>query len=181
MNTIYRFERLQGRSYFGTEEEAKNFIISNLKYHDALFEEYKIKDFKIRLDLVVKFDDLYLPVEVKRKLYEASHVAAAIAQAHSYAEIIKRPVFIGPIIHDQRSNVFANQISFAKVIAARMNVGFVEYYKYDNSFEFNLGLSGSTSGSVISINQYGQFRKNEKRFIYRTAKGSKFEANRIIT
>jgi len=181
MHTIYRFNKWQD-CFFDTEEQAKDFLVSKLKNNDLLIEEYKPKVGNIRIDLVVRYNDFVIPIEIKSKLYKMAHLAGAFAQAHSYSEIIKRPVFIGPIMDQNFCTVEREKIiQFAKVIGARMNVGFVEYDHKSSKIIFWLGLTGSSAGPILEISKDGTIKTNTKRFIYRTAYGSKFEANRIIT
>ena len=151
---------------FSTEADARSFLIKRIERSGFPYrEEYTLKPSRLRLDLVVKVEDEYLPVEIKKSLVTASLFSQAVAQAHSYANEIKRPVFIGPLL--ARSHQQVNNLKFANVLAGRLNVGIIWCGSYN--LDFYLGEK-----PILKFNE--RFKRTEislQHFLYREARGSK--------
>jgi len=151
---------------FPTEEDARSFLIKRIERSGFPYrEEYILKPSRLRLDLVVKVENDFLPIEIKKSLVTASLFSQAVAQAHSYANEIKRPVFIGPLL--ARSHQQVNNLKFANVLAGRLNVGIIWCGSYN--LDFYLGEK-----PILKFNEH--FKRTEislQHLLYREAHGSK--------
>jgi len=147
---------------FETEKDAECSVYEALERFKLRYDkQYTLKSKKLRLDLVIKHDGLCYPIEVKPDLSSKKLMGKAVAQASSYASVIKQPVFIGPINYTSKRIYEHDRVA---AVAGNFNVGFM---CFDQS-NFKLTIA---ERHIMHIDEAFGITKNKMYFV--TWQGSK--------
>lgn len=176
MHTTYRIKRFQENGFFETEIEAKSFLIDRIKQMGLQYkEEHPMKGVKYRLDLVINVEGVFIPIEVKKKLF-GKQLYDALQQANSYIYSMKnkRPIFIGPFLRPHNSPKLDKEYKLLANSMARFNIGFIycDYY----CTNFFLGEK-----PIIYFDRGYKLRTNLDHYLYRNALGSRKIASKVET
>ena len=86
--------------FFESEAQAVDWTVTLLRKFGFYSEREKTLKNRLRCDLYVRMQDgeIEFPMEIKKELTHAKHFRKAIAQAADYANEVKLPAFIGPVV-----------------------------------------------------------------------------------
>lgn len=86
---------------FDNEADALDWTMNFLVSHGFDVEPEKWLSPRLRCDLYVTMKHgINFPLEIKPDLTCAANIARAVSQAADYAQAIRKPAFIGPIVHN---------------------------------------------------------------------------------
>ena len=178
LNIAHGAGKLQSLTTFSTESEAEDFLKIRFDAAKLIYkQQHIIKGTRLRLDFVVRADGLLLPVEVKRTFRKNANLASAAQQANSYAAIIGRPVFIGPLVshgYGHEEEIW-RALHGERAILGRFNVGLIFCDHFNLSFKFSL-----SDVKVVNFQpNWGNFRVNHNHYFYRRSDGSKSHVDKM--
>lgn len=140
----------------------ESYVYEALQRFDLKYEKKcKINNCRLELDLVIKHDRFFYPIELKPDLSSKKLMGRAVAQASSYASIIEQPVFIGPINYTSKRIYEHDRVA---AVAGNFNVGFM---CFDQS-NFKLTIA---ERHIMHIDEAFGITKNKMYFV--TWQGSK--------
>lgn len=94
--------------FFASEADAVDWTVSLFDKFGFWTEREKRLQSGLRCDLYVRMQEgeIEFPMEIKKELTAAKHFRKASAQAADYANELKLPAFIGPVVYKRETHIY---------------------------------------------------------------------------